>query len=109
LFVGGIALVAAVLAMILDWYIDPQSSPQRKELVQALAVIIAGVAGSVGIFFTWRGQQITQIYQTVSLGRWVNIKLWHHVSWSQDAEALIYDPVVGERRGQHITNPPRRF
>jgi hypothetical protein len=60
LFAGCIALFALVLGVILDWYIDPQTSTQKKDLVQALGLITAGVAGAVGIFFTWRGQRITQ-------------------------------------------------
>jgi hypothetical protein len=46
--------------LILDWYIDPQTSTQKKDLVQALGLITAGVAGAVGIFFTWRGQERNQ-------------------------------------------------
>jgi hypothetical protein len=57
LFAGGIALFGLVLGLILDWYIDPQTSTQKKDLVQALGLITAGVAGAVGIFFTWRGQR----------------------------------------------------
>jgi hypothetical protein len=57
LFAGGIALFALVLGLVLDWYIDPQTSAQKKDLVQAMALIIAGIAGAVGIYFTWRGQQ----------------------------------------------------
>jgi hypothetical protein len=46
--------------LILDWYIDPQTSTQKKDLVQALGLITAGVAGAVGIFFTWRGQRLAR-------------------------------------------------
>jgi hypothetical protein len=60
LFAGGIALFGLVLGLILDWYIDPQNSTQKKDLVQALGLITAGVAGAVGIFFTWRGQERNQ-------------------------------------------------
>jgi hypothetical protein len=60
LFAGGIALFGLVLGLILDWYIDPQTSTQKKDLVQALGLITAGVAGAVGIFFTWRGQERNQ-------------------------------------------------
>src|SRR5215212_9499357 len=60
LFIGGIALFVLVGGWILDWYIAPQSSAQKKDLVQALGLITAGVAGAVGIFFTWRGQRLTQ-------------------------------------------------
>jgi hypothetical protein len=49
-----------VLWFVLDSYIDPKTSAQKKDLVQALGFITAGVAGAVGIFFTWRGQRITQ-------------------------------------------------
>ena len=44
----------------MDWYIDPQTSTQKKDLVQALGLITAGVAGAVGIFFTWRGQRLAR-------------------------------------------------
>src|SRR5215213_570275 len=60
LFAGGIALFGLVLGLVLDWYINPQTSAQKKDLVQALGLITAGVAGAVGIFFTWRGQRLTQ-------------------------------------------------
>ena len=60
LFTGGIALFVLVGGWILDWYIAPQTSAQKKDLVQALGLITAGVAGAVGIFFTWRGQRLTQ-------------------------------------------------
>ncbi|HEV2092305.1 MAG TPA: pentapeptide repeat-containing protein [Rubrobacter sp.] len=59
-FVGGIALFGLVMGLILDWYIDPQTSTQKKDLVQALGLITAGVAGAVGIFFTWRGQRLAR-------------------------------------------------
>jgi uncharacterized protein YjbI with pentapeptide repeats len=60
LFVGGIVLFVLVGGWILDWYIEPHTSGQKKDLVQALGLLTAGVAGAVGIFFTWRGQRITQ-------------------------------------------------
>src|SRR5215211_9295632 len=60
LFVGGIVLFVLAGGWILDWYIEPHTSGQKKDLVQALGLITAGVAGAVGIVFTWRGQRITQ-------------------------------------------------
>src|SRR5215211_7626640 len=60
LFVGGIVLFVLVGGWSLDWYIEPHTSGQKKDLVQALGLLTAGVAGAVGIFFTWRGQRITQ-------------------------------------------------
>src|SRR5215207_2399559 len=60
LFAGGIALFGLVLGLILDWYIEPKNSTQKKDLVQALGLITAGVAGAVGIYFTWRSQRLTR-------------------------------------------------
>lgn len=60
LFVGGIVLFGIGLWFALNSYIEPKTSTQKKDLVQALGLITAGVAGAVGIFFTWRGQRITQ-------------------------------------------------
>jgi hypothetical protein len=57
---GGIVLGVFVLGLILHWYIAPGNSPERKGLIQALGLITAGVAGAVGIFFTWRGQRQTR-------------------------------------------------
>ncbi len=60
LFAVGIALFGLVLGLILDWYIDPRTSTAKKDLVQALGLITAGVAGFVGIYFTWRSQRLTR-------------------------------------------------
>jgi len=63
LFAGGIIvylLFGLLLWWVLDWYINPQNSREKKDLVQALGLIMAGVAGAIGIYFTWRGQRITQ-------------------------------------------------
>ena len=60
LFVVGIAFFGLVLGLILDWYIGPKNSTQKKDLVQALGLITAGVAGAVGIYFTWRSQRLTR-------------------------------------------------
>jgi Pentapeptide repeats (8 copies) len=60
LFTGGIALFILVGGWILDSYTAPQTPAQKMDLIQALGLITAGVAGAVGIFFTWRGQRLTQ-------------------------------------------------
>jgi Pentapeptide repeats (8 copies) len=60
LFAVGIVLFVLFVGFVLNWYIDPQKASQRKDLAQALGLITAGVAGAVGIFFTWRGQRITR-------------------------------------------------
>jgi type VI protein secretion system component VasK len=63
LFTVGIALFVLVGGLILDWYIAPKTSGQKKDLVQALGLITAGVAGAVGIYFTWRGQRQARLAQ----------------------------------------------
>jgi len=60
LFAVGITLFIIVGALVLNRYIDPHTSTQKKDLVQALGLITAGVAGAVGIFFTWRGQRLAR-------------------------------------------------
>jgi hypothetical protein len=60
LFLGILSLSAVVvgtLLYLLDWYIDPRTSTEKKDLVQALGLLTVGTAGAVGIFFTWRGQR----------------------------------------------------
>lgn len=63
LFTVGIVIFFFGLWWILDWYINPQNSTQKKDLVQALGLITAGVAGAVGIVFTWRGQRLSREVQ----------------------------------------------
>ena len=67
--VGGLAiylLFGIVLWWVLDHYIDPSAfedskkATAKKDLIQALGFIMAGVAGAVGIFFTWRNLQQSQ-------------------------------------------------
>ena len=70
LFVGVLALyflLGLFLWLLLDRYIDPgafedasKEATAKKELVQALGLIMAGVAGAIGIYFTWRGQLLTR-------------------------------------------------
>jgi len=57
---GAIILFVLVAGLLLDWYISPENSKAKRDLVQALALITAGVAGAFGIYFTWRGQRITR-------------------------------------------------
>jgi hypothetical protein len=66
-FVGVVALyilLGLALWRFLDWYIDPDSAKQpstaKKDLLQALAFMLAGTAGVVGIYFTWRNLSISQ-------------------------------------------------
>jgi hypothetical protein len=70
LFIGGLALYF-LLGLFLWWifqaYVDPSAiqdpskeATAKKDLLQALGFIMAGVAGAIGIYFTWRGQRITK-------------------------------------------------
>jgi len=66
-FAGCITLylvLGAVLWLLLHWYIDPANaqypSTAKKDLFQALGLIMAGVAGVIGIFFTWRNLNQTR-------------------------------------------------
>jgi len=60
-------LLGLVLWWILDAYLDPSAikdpakeATAKRDLIQALGLIMAGVAGAVGIFFTWRNLQQNQ-------------------------------------------------
>jgi ABC-type multidrug transport system fused ATPase/permease subunit len=53
-------LIGYVLWRFLNNYIQPRDSGQKKDLVQALGLIMAGLAGAIGIYFTWRGQRLTR-------------------------------------------------
>jgi hypothetical protein len=63
LFVAGVLiylLIGLILWSGLDWYINPHSSGQKKDLIQALGLIMAGLAGAGGIYFTWRNLAMTK-------------------------------------------------
>jgi uncharacterized protein YhaN len=75
-FIGGLALYL-LLGLFLWWllqrYVDPSAikdpskeATAKKDLLQALGLIMAGVAGAVGIFFTWRGQTQAREAQEVN-------------------------------------------
>jgi hypothetical protein len=54
------AVVVTLLLVFLDWYIAPTKPGDKKDLVLALAQILAGTALLSGLYFTWRGQRLTQ-------------------------------------------------
>jgi hypothetical protein len=57
---GGYSALYLRCGLDLGLVLDPHTSEQKKDLVQALGLVTVGVAGAVGIFFTWRGQRLTQ-------------------------------------------------
>jgi uncharacterized protein YjbI with pentapeptide repeats len=54
------AVVVALLLVFLNWYIGPTKPSDKKELVLALAQILAGTALLSGLYFTWRTLQVNR-------------------------------------------------
>jgi len=63
LFVGGLMiylLIGLALWWLLDKYIQPQKSSQKKDLIQALSLIMAGLGGGIGLYFTWQNTKLSR-------------------------------------------------
>jgi hypothetical protein len=54
------AVVVAVLFMLLNWFVAPTKPSEKKDLVLALAQILAGTALLSGLYFTWRTLQVNR-------------------------------------------------
>jgi hypothetical protein len=54
------AVVVALLLVFLDWYIAPTKPGDKKDLVLAMAQILAGTALLSGLYFTWRTLQVNR-------------------------------------------------
>jgi uncharacterized protein YjbI with pentapeptide repeats len=54
------AVVVALLLVFLNWYVAPDKPGERKDLVLALAQILAGTALLSGLYFTWRTLQVNR-------------------------------------------------
>jgi hypothetical protein len=54
------AVVVALLFVFLNWYVTPTKPSEKKDLVLALAQILAGTALLLGLYFTWRGLQVNR-------------------------------------------------
>ena len=54
------AIVVALLLVFLDWYISPTKPGEKKDLVLAMAQILAGTALLSGLYFTWRTLQVNR-------------------------------------------------
>jgi len=52
--------VVALLLVFLDWYISPTKPGEKKDLVLAMAQILAGTALLSGLYFTWRTLQVNR-------------------------------------------------
>jgi uncharacterized protein YjbI with pentapeptide repeats len=54
------AVVVALLFLFLDLYVGPTKPREKKDLVLAVAQILAGTALLSGLFFTWRTLQVNR-------------------------------------------------
>jgi uncharacterized protein YjbI with pentapeptide repeats len=54
------AIGASLLLVFLNWYVAPTKASERKDLVLALAQILAGTALLAGLYFTWRTLQVNR-------------------------------------------------
>jgi len=55
----GILLIVFLIAGLYS-FIGPTTTAQKKDFVQAVGVLVAGIAGVVGLFFTWRNLRLTR-------------------------------------------------
>jgi uncharacterized protein YjbI with pentapeptide repeats len=58
--VGLFAVVVAFLLVFLDWYVAPNKPGERKDLVLALAQILAGTALLWGLYLAWCTLQVNR-------------------------------------------------
>ncbi len=54
-----VGLLSALL-LALNWYRRPDNFPERVDLVQAVAALLAGAIGLLGLFLTWRNLNQTR-------------------------------------------------
>jgi uncharacterized protein YjbI with pentapeptide repeats len=54
-----VGLLSALL-LALNWYRSPDNFPKPIDLVQAVAALLAGTVGLLGLFFTWRNLNQTR-------------------------------------------------
>jgi hypothetical protein len=60
--VGFVLWAVLHFVYIQPWQVagDAKEATAKKELIQALALILAGGVGAIGIYFTWRQQRLTR-------------------------------------------------
>jgi hypothetical protein len=54
------AVVVALLTVFMNWYVAPTKPSAKKDLVLAVAQILAGTALLSGLYFTWRTLQVNR-------------------------------------------------
>ena len=55
----GILLVIFLITVLYS-FVGPTTPTEKKDFVQAVGVLVAGFAGVVGLFFTWRNLRLTR-------------------------------------------------
>src|ERR687883_4415 len=53
-------LVIVIFGLLLNWYIAPKTVGERKDLVQTLAQIVAGLGFFGTLYFTWRTLRVNR-------------------------------------------------
>jgi hypothetical protein len=57
----GFAIVGAILVVLVLWmWVKPSDPTEKKDFIQAVGVLIAGLAGFMGLYFTWTNQDQTR-------------------------------------------------
>src|SRR5215211_1947565 len=57
----GFAIVGAILVVLVLWmWVKPSDPTEKKDFIQAVGVLIAGLAGFMGLYFTWRNLRQTR-------------------------------------------------
>ena len=55
---GGIFVIFLIAGLYS--FVGPTTPTQKKDFVQAVGVLVAGIAGVVSLFFTWRNLRLTR-------------------------------------------------
>src|SRR5215212_2198798 len=57
----GVAIAGAILLVIGLWaFVGPSTTTEKKDFVQAVGVLLAGLVGLMSLLLTWRNQRLTQ-------------------------------------------------
>lgn len=57
----GIVLGIMLIVMGLWWFIEPSTATEKKDFVQAVGILLAGLGGIVGLYFTWKNLEQTRM------------------------------------------------
>jgi uncharacterized protein YjbI with pentapeptide repeats len=52
------SVIGVILVVIgLWWFVGPSTSTEKKDFVQAVGILLAGLGGLVGLYFTWKNSE----------------------------------------------------